>query len=421
MTPTAADITLDQLSIDTLRLLAVDAVEKAKSGHPGAPLGCAPIAYLLYHKLMKHNPAHFKWPDRDRFILSNGHASALLYSTLFLSGYKLTLDDLKSFRQWHSKTPGHPESGETEGVEVTTGPLGQGIGMAVGMAIAEKHLAADLQQARLRNREPLHLCVVRRRRSDGRHLARSGVAGRYAQARQADLALRRQPHLARRSHGVELYRGCAEALRGLPLARAARQRRQRFQAIEAAIEAAKAETDKPSLIAVRTVIGYGSPKAGTNKVHGEALGAADTAATKKYFGFPEDQSFYVPDDALENWRKAVDRGKALEAEWNKLFDAYAAQYPELAEQFKRAVDEQAPGPDGKRRCPASPLASPWPRAMPATSVMNAIADVVPELFGGAADLTASTKTIFKSARILPPIPPGATYSSACANSECARR
>ena len=139
---TLADLSIDELSIDTLRLLAVDEVEKAKSGHPGAPLGCAPIAYLLFHKIMKHNPAHFKWADRDRFVLSNGHASALLYATLFLSGYKLTMDDLKSFRQWHSKTPGHPESGDTEGVEVTTGPLGQGFGMAVGMAIAEKHMAA---------------------------------------------------------------------------------------------------------------------------------------------------------------------------------------------------------------------------------------------------------------------------------------
>src|SRR6202051_963572 len=142
MTPPAADITLEQLSIDTLRLLAVDTVEKAKSGHPGAPLGCAPIAYLLFHKLMKHNPANSKWADRDRFVLSNGHASALLYSTLFLSGSGMTIDDLKAFRQWHSKTPGHPESGEADGVEVTTGPLGQGIAMAVGMAIAEKHLAA---------------------------------------------------------------------------------------------------------------------------------------------------------------------------------------------------------------------------------------------------------------------------------------
>src|SRR6185369_12804097 len=142
MTPSLVDLSLDELSIDTLRLLAVDAVEKAKSGHPGAPLGCAPIAYLLFHKLMKHNPAHSKWADRDRFVLSNGHASALLYSTLFLSGYKVTVDDLKSFRQLHSKTPGHPEYGDTDGVEATTGPLGQGLSMAMGMAIAEKHLAA---------------------------------------------------------------------------------------------------------------------------------------------------------------------------------------------------------------------------------------------------------------------------------------
>ena len=142
MAPTLADLSLDELSIDTLRLLAVDAVEKAKSGHPGAPLGCAPIVYLLFHKLMKHNPRNSKWVNRDRFVLSNGHASALLYTPLFLSGYDVTLDDLKSFRSWHSRTPGHPERGYTDGVEVTTGPLGQGIGMAVGLAIAEKHLAA---------------------------------------------------------------------------------------------------------------------------------------------------------------------------------------------------------------------------------------------------------------------------------------
>jgi len=142
MTSILAETTLEQLSIDTLRLLAVDTVEKAKSGHPGAPLGCSPIAYLLFHKLMKHNPAHAKWADRDRFVLSNGHASALLYSVLFLSGYDVTLEDLKSFRQWHSRTPGHPEYGHTDGVEATTGPLGQGVGMAVGMAMAERHLAA---------------------------------------------------------------------------------------------------------------------------------------------------------------------------------------------------------------------------------------------------------------------------------------
>jgi transketolase len=395
MTPTAADITLDQLSIDTLRLLAVDAVEKAKSGHPGAPLGCAPIAYLLYHKLMKHNPAHFKWPDRDRFVLSNGHASALLYSTLFLSGYKMTLDDLKSFRQWHSITPGHPESGETEGVEVTTGPLGQGIAMAVGLAIAEKHLAAVYNKPghEIVNHYTYSLC------GDGDLM--EGISHEVASL-AGTLGLGKL---------IFLYDDNLISLDGPTEWSFTEDVLKRFEAyhwhvqrvsdgndlnaIEAAIEAAKAETGKPSFIAVRTVIGYGSPKAGTNKVHGEAMGPADTAATKKYFGFPEDQSFYVPDDALKNWRKAVDRGQALEAEWSGRFDAYAAEYPELAEQFKRThKNERKAG--WEKAIPSFPAGKPVATRNAGNAVMNAVADVVPELFGGAADLTASTKTIFKS-------------------------
>ncbi len=395
MTPTAADITLDQLSIDTLRLLAVDAVQKANSGHPGAPLGCAPIAYLLFHKLMKHNPAHFKWPDRDRFVLSNGHASALLYSTLFLSGYKMTLDDLKGFRQWHSKTPGHPESGETEGVEVTTGPLGQGFAMAVGMAIAEKHMAAVYNKPgfEIVNHNTFVLCgdgdLMEGISHESGSLAGTLKLGKLILLYDDNLISLDGPtewsytedvlkrfeayhwHVQRVSDGNDL------------------------NAIEAAIDAAKAETEKPSLIAVRTVIGYGSPKAGTNKVHGEALGAADTAATKKYFGFPEDQSFYVPDDALRNWRRAVDRGQTLEAEWNQKFGTYAAQYPDLAEQFKRAVvNKRKPG--WEKALPSFPTGKPVATRNAGNAVMNAIADVVPELFGGAADLTASTKTIFKN-------------------------
>jgi transketolase len=395
MTPTAADITLDQLSIDTLRLLAVDAVEKAKSGHPGAPLGCAPIAYLLYHKLMKHNPAHFKWPDRDRFVLSNGHASALLYSTLYLSGYNMTLDDLKSFRQWHSKTPGHPESGETEGVEVTTGPLGQGIGMAVGMAIAEKHLAAVYNKPgfEIVNHYTYALCgdgdLMEGISHEAASLAGTLGLGKLIFLYDDNLISLDGPtkwsYTEDVLHRFEAYHWHVQRVSdGNDL-----------NAIEAAIEAAKAETSKPSLIAVRTVIGYGSPKAGTNKVHGEALGAADTAATHKYFGFPEDQSFYVPEDALKNWRKAVDRGKALEAEWNKLFDAYAKQNPDLAEQFKRAVvNKRKPG--WEKSIPSFPAGKPVATRNAGNTVMNAIADAVPELFGGAADLTASTKTIFKS-------------------------
>ena len=395
MTPTAADITLDQLSIDTLRLLAVDAVEKAKSGHPGAPLGCAPIAYLLFHKLMKHNPSHFKWADRDRFVLSNGHASALLYSTLHLAGYKVTLDDLKSFRQWHSKTPGHPESGETEGVEVTTGPLGQGFAMAVGMSMAEKHMAAVYNKPgfEIVNHHTYVLCGDGDLMEGISHEAAS-LAGTL---KLGKLVVLYDDNLISLDGPTE-WSYTEDVLKRFEAYHWHVQRvgdGNDLNAIEAAIEAAKAETDKPSLIAVRTVIGFGSPKAGTNKVHGEALGAADTAATKKYFGFPEDQSFYVPEDALKNWRKAVDRGQALEAEWNKLFDAYAQQNLELAEQFNRAVaNKRQPG--WEKALPTFPAGKAMATRNAGNAVMNAIADAVPELFGGAADLTASTKTIFKN-------------------------
>jgi transketolase len=394
MTPTAADISLDQLSIDTLRLLAVDAVEKAKSGHPGAPLGCAPIAYLLFHKLMKHNPTHFKWPDRDRFVLSNGHASALLYSTLFLSGYNLTLDDLKSFRQWHSKTPGHPETGETDGVEVTTGPLGQGFGMAVGLAIAEKHLAAIYNKPdfNIVDHHTYVLCGDGDMMEGVSHEAAS-LAGTLALGK---LIVLYDDNLISLDGPTELS-FTEDVLKRFEAYHWHVQRvadGNDLNAIEAAIEAAKAETSKPSLIAVRTVIGYGSPKAGTKDVHGEALGAANVAATKKYFGFPEDQSFYVPDDALKNWRKAVDRGQAAEAEWNKVFEAYSKQHPELAEQFQRTQTNKRKA-GWEKSLPSFPSTKPVATRNAGNVVMNAIAEAVPELFGGAADLTSSTKTIFK--------------------------
>ncbi len=385
---------LDDLSINTLRLLAVDVVEKANSGHPGAPLACAPIAYLLYHRLMKHNPEHAKWADRDRFVLSNGHASALLYSTLFLSGYPITLDDLKSFRQWHSITPGHPEAGETEGVEVTTGPLGQGFGMGVGLAIAEKHLAAvyDRPGFDVVDHHTYVLC------GDGDLM--EGISHEAASL-AGTLGLGKL---------IVLYDDNLVSLDGPTNLSYTEDIEKRFEAyhwhvqrvadgndlkaIEAAIAAAKAEVGRPSLIAVRTVIGYGSPKAGTNRVHGEALGAEAVAATKTFFGFPEDQSFYVPVEALVNWRQAIDRGKSDEAAWNKLFESYRAQFSELAAEFERTQ---------RGTCKAD-----WTKALPSFApgkaqatrnasgaILNAIAEAVPELFGGAADLTASTKTIFK--------------------------
>jgi transketolase len=394
MTSSLTETSLDQLSIDTLRLLAVDTVEKAKSGHPGAPLGCAPIAYLLFHKLLKHNPGHSKWADRDRFVLSNGHASALLYSTLFLSGYQVTLDDLKSFRQWHSRTPGHPERGDTDGVEVTTGPLGQGIAMAVGLAIAEKHLAAVYNQ-------PGHTVV-------DHHT--------YALLGDGDL-MEGVSHEAASLAGtlglgklIFLYDNNLISLDGPTDLSYTENALERFEAyhwqvlhvddgndlaaIEAAIETAKAETAKPTLISVRTIIGYGSPKAGSNKSHGEPLGAEAVAATKKFFGFPEDQSFIVPEDALANWRAAVDRGASLEAAWKSAFESYRAAHPDLAAEFERTQNAQLKA-GWEAAIPSFPVGKAQATRNAGGVIMNAIAAQVPELFGGAADLTASTKTIFK--------------------------
>lgn len=392
--PSLGQLSLDQLSIDTLRLLAVDTVEKAKSGHPGAPLGCAPITYLLFHKIMKHNPAHSKWADRDRFVLSNGHASALLYSTLFLSGYKLTLDDLKSFRQWGSITPGHPEFGLTDGVEATTGPLGQGLAMSVGMAMAEKHLGAIYNRPgyEVVDHHTYVLCgdgdLMEGLSHEAASLAGTLGLGKLIVFYDDNLISLDGPTELSFTEDVykrfEAYHWHVQRVAD----------GNDIDAIEAAAKAAQAETGKPSLIGVRTVIGYGSPKAGTSKAHGEPLGAADVAATKRFFGFPEDQSFYLPDDAVANWRVAGGRGAAFEAEWNKLFAGYQAAFPDLAAEFERTQAGKLK--DGwEKAIPSFPAGKPVATRNAGGAVMNAIAETVPELFGGAADLTASTKTIFK--------------------------
>jgi transketolase len=387
-------VALDELSINTLRLLAVDAVQKANSGHPGAPLGCAPIAYLLFHKLMKHNPANAKWADRDRFVLSNGHASALLYSTLHLAGYNVTLDDLKSFRQWGSRTPGHPERGHTDGVEVTTGPLGQGMAMAVGMAIAEKHLAAIYNRPGFDVVDHHTFALL----GDGDLM--EGISHEAASL-AGTLGLNKL---------IFLYDDNLISLDGPTSLSYTEDVSKRFEAygwqvqrvadgndlaaIEAAIATAKAETSKPSLIAVRTIIGYGSPRAGLSKAHGEPLGAEGVAATKKFFGFPEDQSFSVPESALTNWRKAQEAGAAREREWNALFEAYKAMHPELAAEFERTQKGQLKA-GWEKAIPSFPAEKPQATRSAGGTILNALAEVVPELMGGAADLTSSTKTIFK--------------------------
>ena len=387
---------LDQLSINTLRFLAVDQVEAAKNGHPGAPLGCAPIAYLLFHKYMKHDPSDPKWSDRDRFVLSNGHASALLYGVLHLSGYDLPISQLEQFREWGSHTPGHPEYGEAPGVEVTTGPLGQGLGMAVGLAIAEKHLAAVYNHD---NHTPVDhhtyvLCgdgdLMEGISHEASSLAGTLKLGKLIVFYDDNLISLDGPTDLSFTEDVtkrfEAYHWHVQHVAdGNDL-----------EALEAALQNARAETTRPSLIKVRTVIGYGSPKAGTKAVHGEALGPEATKATKRNLNWPEDKNFYVPEAAAKNWGTVAERGKKLHAEWQKKYEVYAKAYPEKAAEFDRTTAMKlAEGWEKKLPVfPGGPDAKPIATRNAGQQVMNAIADVVPELFGGAADLTSSTKTIF---------------------------
>src|SRR6201991_399112 len=385
---------LDQLAINALRFLAVDGVEKAKSGHPGAPLGCAPIAYLLYHKLMKHDPSDPKWIDRDRFVLSNGHASALLYCALHLSGYDLPMSQLEQFRQYGSHTPGPPKYGEAPGVEVTTGPLGQGFGMAVGIATAEKHLAAVF------NRDTYNIVDHHTYVLCGDGDLMEGISHETASL-AGTLGLGKL---------IVLYDDNLISLDGPTELSFTENVTERFQAyhwhvqmvddgndlvaLEAAIKAAQAQTTKPSLIRVRTVIGYGSAKAGTSKVHGEALGVDAVKSTKKNLGWPEDKTFYVPEEAAKNWAEAKAKGKKEKAEWEAGFAEYKKAYPEPAAEFERVIKPELLA-GWEKKIPTFPAGKPVATRNAGQVVMNAVAGVVPELFGGAADLTASTKTIFK--------------------------
>jgi transketolase len=385
---------IDQISINALRFLAVDMVDKAKSGHPGAPLGDSPIAYLLFHKYMRHNPKNSHWSNRDRFVLSNGHASALLYGALHLSGYDLSIADLEQFRQWESKTPGHPERGDTDGVEVTTGPLGQGLAMSVGLAIAEKHLAAVYNQPGfdIVDHYTYGIC------GDGDLM--EGISHEAASL-AGTLKLGKL---------IFLYDDNLISLDGPTELSFTEDVGKRFEAyhwhvqhvadgndldaISKAIEAAQAVTDKPSIIAVRTVIGFGSPIAGTNKVHGEALKPEEAIETKKKLGWPSDKFFYVPEEAQKNWSTIIERGAKYEEEWKKLFAEYKTKFPELAAEFERTQADKLK--DGwEKSIPVFPTTKPVATRNAGNQIMNAFAKDVPELIGGAADLTASTKTILK--------------------------
>ncbi len=398
---------LDQQCIDTLRFLSVDMVQQANSGHPGLPLGAAPMAYVLWTRFMKHHPSHPLWPDRDRFVLSAGHGSALLYSLLYATGYDLSLDDIKRFRQWGSKAPGHPERGHTAGVEITTGPLGQGFANAVGMAIAEAQLAARY------NRDG-HRVVDHRTwviASDGDLM--EGVA-----SEAASLA----GHL-KLGKLVCLYDNNSVTLSAGTDMTFSEDRAKRFeaygwqtisvddgndlQAIDAALAAACADTARPSLILVRTHLGFGSPEQDSFKAHGSPLGIADVRKTKEALGWPVEPAFLVPAPALEHLRAALGRGETAEGEWNERMAAYAKALPEVAQELQGRLRNELPeGWDADIPVFAADAKGMATRAA-AGKVLNAIAPKLPALSGGSADLDPSTHTAMKGqGDFNPPLAPG---------------
>ncbi len=388
------DAQLDRRCIDTIRFLAVDAVEKAKSGHPGTPLGAAPMMYTLWDRFLKYNPRDPDWPDRDRFILSAGHASMMLYALLYLTGYDVSLEDIQQFRQWDSNTPGHPESERTPGVEVTTGPLGQGFGNAVGMCIAEQKLACAFNQ-------PGHAIVDHYTyvfasdgdMEEGVTSEASSLAGTLRLGKlivfyddnnvsiEGDTAIAFRENVGARyeAYGWRVF-GPVDG-NDLP-------------AIEAVIREAREERERPSFIICKTVIGYGSPEQGTGQVHGEPLGPDNTKATKAQLGWPLEPAFLVPDDVLAHMRQAVERGQQAQRDWEQRWDAYGKAFPDLAARFKEQWQGRlADGWDDGLAELFPPGTKPIATRSAAGKVMNLLAQRVPALMGGAGDLAPSTKTL----------------------------
>ncbi|MEZ0612256.1 transketolase [Fibrella sp. WM1] len=380
---------LDELSVNTIRLLAVDAIQKATNGHPGLPLGAAPMAYVLWSRFLRFNPQDPHWPDRDRFILSAGHGAALLYSMLHLYGYDLPLDELKRLRQLHSKTPGHPESNLTPGVEVTTGPLGQGFANGVGMAMAEAFLAATYNHDGHTVVDHYTYVLV----SDGDLM--EGIA-----SEAASLA----GHL-KLGKLIYLYDDNLISLDGPTELAFTEDRMLRFDAygwhtqhvadgndldaIEAAIRAAQQETERPSIIAVRTQIGYGSPQAGTSKVHGSPLGDENLRKTKEFFGFDPDQSFVIPDEVKTHLMEPGQRGAELQANWTQRFAAYKQQFSAKAKQFDQSFAGTLPDGWDADLPRFEPDEKGMATRQASGKVLEALKQTVPYLFGGSADLASS--------------------------------
>ena len=383
----------DDIAINTIRFLAVDGVQKANSGHPGMPMGCAPIAYTLYAKYMHHNPLNPKWLNRDRFVLSAGHGSMLLYSILHLCGYEVSMDDLKSFRQWQSITPGHPEYGLTAGVETTTGPLGQGISNAVGMALAEAHLAAifNKDDIKILDHFIYGICsdgdlmegVSHETASIAGHLKLGKIIFFYDNNHisidgSTSLAFTENVHKR-----FEAYNWHVQHISDV----------NDVDALQKAVEAAQKTTDKPSLIITDTHIGYGSPhKQDTAGVHGSPLGEEEVKLTKKNLGWPEDKTFYIPDEVSEFFKTVKENGEKAEDEWNKLLDQYKQKYPEEAEIFINLMNGKI-GDEWKNKLPVfeddgKPIAT----RTSSGKTINAIAPYLPGFLGGSADLHPSTDT-----------------------------
>jgi len=389
---------LEELCINSIRFLAIDAVEKAKSGHPGLPMGAAPMAFVLWDRFLRFNPKNPQWFNRDRFVLSAGHGCMLQYALLYLTGYdSVTIEDIKQFRQWESKTPGHPENFMTPGVEVTTGPLGQGIANGVGLAMAEAHLAAKFNK-------PDHTIVDHYTYvilGDGCNMEgvsgeACSLAGHYGLGKL--IALYDDNHISIDGHTdiaftedvSKRFEAYGWHVQHVP------EGNTNLEAIHQAIEAAKAVTDKPSFIKVTTTIGYGSPnKADSHDVHGSALGAAEVQATRDNLGW-EYEPFVVPDDVLNHYRKAVERGAQYEEEWNKNFTNYQAKYGEEAAELERLLSGKLP--EGWDQ--VLPTYKPEEKADSTRNLsgkcLNALAGVLPELIGGSADLAGSNMTLLKS-------------------------
>ena len=389
---------LDLLSINTIRCLAIDAVQKANSGHPGLPMGAAAMAYVLWTRFLKHNPRHAAWPNRDRFILSAGHGCMLLYSLLHLTGYDLSLDEIKQFRQWGSKTPGHPEHLLVEGIETTTGPLGQGFANGIGMAIAQKYLAAHFNRPGRDLVDYTIYALV----SDGDLM--EGVA-----SEAASLA----GHLGL-DNLIYLYDDNHISIEGPTELAFTEDRGKRFEAygwfvqdlldgndleaVDRAIRRAQAEKGRPSLIVARTHIAYGSPnKHDTAGAHGSPLGEEEVKLTKQNLGWPLEPNFYIPEEALAHFRKAIERGERAEVEWTKRLEAYRRELPDLAADWDRYVRGELPKGWADKIPTFKPTDGPLATRQASGKVLNAIAPALPTLIGGSADLAPSTDTLIKGA------------------------